>query len=425
MPPSETVLMQPGKVLGFALEVGGRTSHSVIVARARGIPAVVGVPGVSRTVRDGDLLILDGNEGRLELNPDEATLERYRRKQREYEEFEHRLDDTRGLPAVTRDGRRITVMANIETPDEARDLRARGAEGVGLYRTEFFYLDHAALPSEEAQLAAYRQVAEAVAPDPVVIRTIDVGGDKVASYMGATPEENPFRGWRGIRYSLAHEDIFITQLRAVYRASAYGTLNIMIPMVSQVREVRRTRELCERVKAELTREGHPFSPDVPLGIMVETPAAVMMADHLARHADFFSIGTNDLLQYTLAVDRGNERASRLYEPLDVAVLRSIRHTVEVGHQRGIWISVCGEMSNDPLACVALVGLGVDKLSTSPFGLPGIKSILRSISYEEARAWMEEAVQMESAAELRAFLTARLPQASEILGWGVAPGKGKP
>jgi len=423
VPPSETVLMQPGQVLGFALESGGRTSHSVIVARARGIPAVVGVPGVSRLARDGDLLILDGNEGRLELNPDPATLARYRRRQLDFEEFEQRLERTRNQPAVTRDGRRIAVLANIETPDEAAELRARGAEGVGLYRTEFFYLNRAELPSEETQLAAYRKVAEAVAPDPVVIRTIDVGGDKVASYMGATPEENPFRGWRGIRYSLAHEDIFRTQLRAIYRASPYGRLHIMIPMVTLVEEVQRTRQLCRQVMDELEREGHPFSREVPLGIMVETPAAVLMADHLARHSDFFSIGTNDLLQYTLAVDRGNERASRLYQPLDVAVLRAIRQTVEAGHRRGLWISVCGEMSNEPLACVALVGLGVDKISTSPFGLPGIKSLLRSIAYEEARGWMEEAVGLESAAEVQAYLTQRLPQASEMLGWGAGGRKG--
>ncbi|MBI5837241.1 MAG: phosphoenolpyruvate--protein phosphotransferase [Candidatus Eisenbacteria bacterium] len=422
VPPSETVLMRPGQVLGFALESGGRTSHSVIVARSRGIPAVVCVPGICRAVRDGDTLVLDGNEGRLELNPDEATLERYRRKKREFEEFEQRLEATRRLPAVTMDGRRIAVMANIETPDEAGELRARGAEGVGLYRTEFFYLDHASLPSEEDQLRAYRRVAEAVAPDPVVVRTIDVGGDKVASYMGATPEENPFRGWRGIRYSLAHEDIFRVQLRAIYRASAFGQLQIMIPMVTQVGEVLRTRELCRQVMEELTREGHAFAADVPLGIMVETPAAVLMADHLARHSDFFSIGSNDLLQFTLAVDRGNERASKLYEPLDVAVLRAIRLTVQAGHRRGFPISVCGEMSNDPLACVALVGLGVDKISTSPFGLPSIKSILRSIAYEEAHEWMEDAVRLESASQVRAFLTERLPQATEILSWGTVPGR---
>jgi len=422
LPPSEAVLMQPDKVLGFVLDSGGRTSHSVIVARSRGIPAVVGAQGISRIARDGDELIIDGNDGLVELNPDEATLERFRKKQLEYHEFEHRLEVTRGQPAVTLDGRRIAVQANIELPEDADGLQARGAEGVGLYRTEFFYLDHASVPTEEAQFEAYRRVAEAVRPDPVVIRTMDVGGDKVASYMGAgSPEENPFRGWRGIRYSLAHEGVFKTQLRAIYRASPHGLLKIMIPMVTRVDEVLRTRELCREVMSELRNEGHPYSPDVQLGIMVETPAAVMIADHLAAHSDFFSIGSNDLLQYTLAVDRGNERASHLYEPLDVAMLRAIRRVVDEGHHRGLQISVCGEMSNDPLACVALVGLGVDCISTSAFALPGIKSILRSISYQDACVWMAEAVRLESAAEVRAMLRRELQGASEILRWGVAGG----
>ncbi len=416
LPPSETVLMHPDKVLGFALETGGRTSHSVIVARSRGIPAVVGVHGALREVHDGDMLIVDGNDGVIEVNPDEATLHRYRQKLKDFQEFETRLEQNRDLPAVTLDGRRIQLLANIEVPEEAEGLRRRGAEGVGLFRTEFFYLNHASLPTEEEQYAAYSAVARAMAPDLVVIRTMDVGGDKVTSYMGASPEDNPFQGWRGIRYSLAHEDIFKTQLRAIYRASAHGELCIMIPMVTRIEEIERTRELCAEVRQELVGAGIPCSPDIKLGIMVETPAAVMIADHLAGVSDFFSIGTNDLLQYTLAVDRGNERTSHLYEPLDVAMLRSISRVVEEGHKRGIWISVCGEMSNDPLACVALAGLGVDKISTSPFGLPGIKSILRSISCAEARQWMEQALQLQTAAQVRQLLRAHLTQASEILRW---------
>ena len=420
LPPSETVLMQPDKVLGFVLSGGGRTSHSVIVARSRGIPAVVGAHGITRMARDGDVLIIDGNEGRAELNPDAATLERYRQKQRDYIEFESRLDVTRNLPAETPDGRRIAVQANIEVPEDARGLEERGAEGVGLYRTEFFYLNHATLPDEDQQFEAYKWVAEAVRPHPVVIRTMDVGGDKVASYMGAGgPEENPFRGWRGIRYSLAHEPVFKTQLRAIYRASAFGKLHIMIPMVTRLDEMSRTRELCGRAMEELRAEGHAFSPEVKLGIMVETPSAVMIADHLAAVSDFFSIGTNDLMQYTLAVDRGNERASYLYEPLEIAMLRSIQRVVEAGHRHGIEISVCGEMSNEPLACVALLGLGVDKISTSPFALPGIKSILRAVSYADAHAWMEQAVNMQTAAQVRDLLQSRLTNVSEILRWGVA------
>jgi phosphoenolpyruvate-protein phosphotransferase (PTS system enzyme I) len=410
--PSDVALLDRTRVLGFVTEVGGRTSHSAIVARGRGIPAVVGIRGVMQHVRNGLTGVVDGFRGEVELDPDPETVERYRRRRERIEHDSRELEGIRGEPAITPDGRRIELGANIELPAEVELARASGADGVGLFRTEFFYLDRAELPSEEEQFRAYRSVAERMEGRPVIFRTMDLGGDKVASYLGTTHETNPFLGYRGIRFALHRPEVFRAQLRAIYRASAHGRVRLMFPMVSDLDELRRAIDLCAEVSEELRRTGVPHDPALEVGMMVETPSAVWMADLMARHAAFLSIGTNDLIQYTLAMDRDNERLAHLYEPLNPAVLRSIRHTIDAGHAAGRWVGVCGEMAGDPRTAILLVGLGVDELSVSCFDLPRIKAAIRSVPHQEARALAEQALDLPTAALVRELLAcgldARLP-----------------
>jgi phosphotransferase system enzyme I (PtsI) len=394
-------------VLGFVTEIGSRTSHCAIVARGRGIPAVVSVQGLMQKVTSGDLGAVDGFVGAFDVNPtphERSEIER-RRDQSEHER--RALSAIHDLPAVTTDGRTIELGVNIELPDESEGVRASGADGIGLFRTEFFYLNRLELPTEEEQFAAYRAVAERVAPKTVIFRTMDLGGDKVASYLGMTHENNPFLGWRGIRFALHHPEVFRTQLRALYRASAHGRARIMFPMVSSESELLHALALCAQARAELDRAGQPYDRALPLGIMIETPSAVWMSDVLARHASFFSIGTNDLTQYTLAMDRDNERLAHLYEPLEPAVLRSIRHSVEQAKAADRWVGVCGEMAGDPQNAVLLLGLGVDELSMSSFDLPRVKSAVRAVSYADARQLADEALALPSAAAVKALLRARL------------------
>ncbi|HEY3215403.1 MAG TPA: phosphoenolpyruvate--protein phosphotransferase [Candidatus Eisenbacteria bacterium] len=401
--PSDVALLDRERVVGLVTDMGGRTSHSSIVARGRGIPAVVGVRGASQRVKTGETSIVDGFRGEIEINPDEATTRRYRTR-RERIELDHRaLLDIRDQPAVTADGKRIELGANIELPSEVEHVLAAGADSVGLFRTEFFYLDRAELPSEEEQFRAYKAVAERLKPKPVLFRTMDLGGDKVASYLGTTHEANPFLGYRGIRFALHHPEVFRAQLRAIYRASAYGRVRMMFPMISNLEELRRAKALCEEVADELTRTDVPFDPELEIGIMIETPSAVWSSDLMAKHARFFSIGTNDLIQYTLAMDRDNERLADLYEPLDPAVIRSIHRTVESGHGAGRWVGVCGEMAGDPRTAVLLLGLGVDELSVSCFDLPRVKAAICSVTTTQARELAEEALSLPSAALIRELL----------------------
>ncbi len=405
--PSEVAMLPRDKVLAFVLEVGGRTSHGAIVARGRGIPAVVSVRGALQLMHAGDRAAVDGFAGSVEVNPDEVREVHYRRRLERLRLQAGSLQTMLDQPAVTLDGHRIELGANLELPTDAPQAAESGADGIGLFRTEFFYLNRVDLPSEQEQYEAYRGVTERMAGKPVIFRTMDLGGDKVASYLGMTHETNPFLGLRGIRLALASPEMFRTQIRAIYRASAHGRVRMMFPMVSSVDELLRTLELRDQVIAELARDGVPHDPAVETGIMIETPSAVWMADALARHAQFFSIGSNDLIQYTLAMDRDNERLAHLYEPLDPAVLRSIQHTVQCAHAAGRWVGVCGEMAGDPHTAALLVGLGVDELSVSCYDLPRVKAAIRSVRFDAARAVAVEAVACDSAAAVRVLVRERI------------------
>jgi len=401
--PSEVALLQPGRVLGFVTEVGGRTSHSAIVARGRGIPAVVNVRGVMQHVKSGDFVAVDGYAGALEVNPDEEASAAYRARRDLFDQETLALDALCHEPAVTLDGRTLELGANIELPGEVEQVLAAGADSVGLFRTEFFYLNRLELPGEEEQYRAYRDVTERLRPRPVIFRTMDLGGDKVASYLGTTHETNPFLGWRGIRLALDHPEIFRAQIRAIYRASAHGRARMMFPMVSSEEELERALEICAEVSAALERSGIEYDRDLEIGVMVETPSAVWIADALARHVRFLSIGTNDLTQYTLAIDRDNARLANLYDPLNPAVVRSIHHTVQAGQEAGRWVGVCGEMAGDPRNAVLLLGLGVNELSMSCFDLPRVKAAVRSVRYEAAAALAREALTLSSSHAVKGLL----------------------
>ena len=405
--PSEVAMLPRDKVLAFVLEVGGRTSHGAIVARGRGIPAVMSVKGVLQAVKAGDRAAVDGFAGTVEVNPDESRTTSFQRRLERLRLQAGSLAAMLEQPAVTLDGRRIELAANIEQPPDAAEAAEVGADGIGLFRTEFFYLNRVDRPSEEEQYGAYRGVTETMAGRPVIFRTMDLGGDKVASYLGVTHETNPFLGLRGIRLALASPEMFRTQIRAIYRASAHGKVRMMFPMVSSVEELLKTLELRDRVLADLKRDRVPHDAHVETGIMIETPSAVWMADALAKHAEFFSIGSNDLIQYTLAMDRDNERLAHLYEPLDPAVLRSIAHTVQAAHTAGRWVGVCGEMAGDPHTAALLVGLGVDELSVSCYDLPRVKAAVRSIRADAVRAVAEQALASASAAPVRALVRERI------------------
>jgi phosphotransferase system enzyme I (PtsI) len=412
LPPSDVALLDRTRVLGFVTEVGSRTSHCAIVARGRGIPAVVSVRGVLQQVKSGELGAVDGFRGRFELNPGDVEHAYYVGERQRVEDENVRLAGVRHLPATTPDGHTIELGANIEQPGETDEVRAMGADGVGLFRTEFFYLNRLELPSEEEQYQAYRRVTEELAPLPVIFRTMDLGGDKVASYLGMTHETNPFLGWRGIRFALQHPDVFRTQLRALYRASAHGRMRVMFPMISNEAELRRARELCAAARAELDASGQAYDAHLELGIMIETPSAVWMADALAREAQFFSIGTNDLTQYTLAMDRDNPRLAHLYEPLEPAVLRSIAHTIRAAQAARRWVGVCGEMAGDPRTAILLMGLGVQELSMATYDLPRVKFAIRTVPMSEARAVAEEALVQSSVDAVKRLLAERIDPAIE-------------
>jgi phosphoenolpyruvate-protein phosphotransferase (PTS system enzyme I) len=413
IPPSEMALAPRDKILGFATDLGGRTSHTAIMARARGIPAVVGLKQAMHAAREGAIALVDGTRGVAIFDPEPEVLEEHVRKQRRYQELAANLAALKDQACITLDGRRVHLGANLEVPEELPSLLENGAEGVGLYRTEFFYLSRSTLPTEEAQYNAYRTIAEAMRPHPVVIRTLDVGGDKFASYLGAPIERNPFLGMRGLRFSLKREDIFRTQLRAILRATPHGDVQVMFPMVVGLEDFRKARAIVEQVRADLRKEGVAMAEKVPLGLMVETPAAVFAIDLLAGEADFVSIGTNDLIQYTLAVDRGNEAIAEIYEPLHPAVLRAIRAVVESGGRRPIPVGICGEMAGEPLYAVLLLGLGLTDFSVSPFLVPEIKTILRASTYAEAAGLAKRCLELSTPAEVRAvvteYMSRRFPQ----------------
>jgi len=403
--PSDTAMIDRRYVLGVATELGGRTSHAAILARSYGIPAVVGLEGLCDQVRHGDAILIDGHAGLVVLRPTEASRKEYEEARQRFHELERELLTLKDYPAITRDGRKIELSANVKTPEDSELALAKGAKGVGLYRTEWFFLTRDALPSEEEQVQQYTQIAQAIAPDPVIFRALDIGGDKFASYLGPGKSElNPFLGWRGIRFLLTRRDILRTQLRAFLRASVAGKVKVMFPMITGLEEVRATRALVDEVRRELQEENRPFDPDIEVGLMIETPAAVAIADLLAQETDFFSIGSNDLVQYTLAVDRSNARISYLYEPMHPSVLRLVRNTVDAGHAQGIWVGMCGEIAGDPLYSVLLVGLGLDELSISAYMIPEVKRIIRGITYDEAKMLARKALGLSTAAEIRRLVS---------------------
>ncbi len=401
--PADTINLRPENTLAFVTEAGSRTSHTAIVARSLGIPAVVAAKGALEEISPGDLLAVDGTTGEIFVDPDPETIREFEQRERRFRKLKSRLHQVADLPAVTRDGHRVVLRANLDLPEEIPYAREYGAEGVGLFRTEYLYVAREDLPPEELLFETYRQVVETVAPHPVTIRTLDLGGDKFASVLNLPREINPALGLRAIRLCLREESLFRTQLRAILRASAYGKVKIMFPMISGVTEFLRARNLVEEIKQELAQEGHPFDPEIPVGAMIEVPSAVAMADLLAKEADFFSIGTNDLIQYTLAIDRGNQEVSELYEPLHPAVLRFIWTTVEAAHRAGIPVAMCGEMAGELLYIPVLVGLNLDELSMTPQSIPEVKLFIRELSYRQCRQVVEKLLRLTCQDEVREAL----------------------
>ena len=401
--PSDAVAMDKQFVKGIAMDAGGRTSHTAILARSFEIPSVLGLSSITRLAETGQTIIVDGNEGVVILDPDARTRERYEQKSQAWRRHEIQLMGLHDVPAETRDGKLILLKANIEVPDEVEAVRTHGANGVGLYRSEFLFLGSPSLPSEEEQYRAYSGVLEALPDLPVTIRTLDVGGDKIVPQLAGMDEKNPILGWRAIRFCLGNPDVFRTQLRALLRSSVHGRLEIMFPMISGLEELEDALEFLAEVRSDLEREGVPMAEEVPVGIMIEVPSAAVVSDILARKSRFFSVGTNDLIQYTIAVDRGNERIAYLYEPFHPGVLRLLRMVVGHGHDSAIPVAMCGEMAADPLATMLLIGLGFDELSMSSVSIPEIKQIIRSVSVRDAEDLVGEAMEMKSFREVDRYL----------------------
>lgn len=402
--PSETAAFDPRQVIAFATEAGGRTSHTAIMAGALEIPAVVGLSRFLADVSGGDLVIVDGTDGLLIIDPDDETLARYQRHRSELADLADSLGELRELPAETRCGCRISLMGNIEFPQEAAHCVARGADGVGLYRTEFLYLGRQSDPTEEEHFEAYRSVIAALPGQPVIVRTLDLGADKFSPASWSAPvERNPFLGVRSVRLCLRNLTLFKVQLRAILRASALGDLRILFPMVSTLLELRQCKMILAEVKEDLEEEGIAFNRNLPVGTMIEVPSAALISDQLAREVDFFSIGTNDLVQYTLAADRTNEHVAQLYNPADPAVLRLIRMVLGAAAKQGIEANLCGEMSGEPIYTLLLLGLGLRHFSVSPHNLPEVKKLIRLVTVAEAERVAAEVETMETARDVTNYL----------------------
>src|SRR5262245_41194010 len=399
--PSQTATLDRNKVLGFATDIGSKTSHTAIMARSLWIPAVVGLQDASKQIQNGQYALLDGYNGVVIINPTDQTLFEYGQLVRKHVSLEEKLREVQDKPALTLEGTRVTLSANVEQPADTEAVIASGAEGVGLFRTEYLFLQHDKLPTEEEQYQTYHQVAAALKPNPVIIRTLDLGGDKFLSHLQVPQEMNPFLGWRAIRFCLQQKDLFRSQLRAILRASAVRNLKMMYPMISGLDELNQANALVDEYKAELRAENIPFDENMEIGVMIEIPSAVLAADSLAKRTRFFSLGTNDLIQYALAVDRMNEKIAHLYEPTHPAILRLIKMTVDAGHRHGIWVGVCGEMAGDPVMVPLLLGLGVDELSATPAVVPQLKFLIRRTKLLEARELAEFALNCESATEVLA------------------------
>ena len=412
--PSETAQMHKRHILAFVTDIGGRTSHTAIMAKSLEIPAVVGAAVATKRIPQGTFVIVDGTRGEVIIDPDPETVKRYELEQRRYQEANRQLLQLKDLPAETLDHHRVVLSANIELPEEVPSVIAHGANGIGLFRTEFLYLNRGDFPTEEEQYKAYSTVAEQIKPHPVIIRTMDLGGDKFFSPMQVPSEMNPFMGWRAIRFSLARPDIFRIQLRAILRASTHGNLKLMYPMISGIEELQRANEILYEVKQELTRQGTPFSDSLEVGAMIEVPSAAMTCDLLAKEVQFFSIGTNDLIQYSLAVDRVNEKIAYLYEPTHPAILRLVKQIIDVGHAAKIWVGMCGEMAGEPPLSLLLLGMGLDEFSPSPVQLPIVKQVIRSVEHSFAQSVVQQALQLRTGKEVETFLLASLKQVAPAL-----------
>ena len=398
---ADTLILSRNDVLGYVTDIGGVTSHTALLARALKIPAVVGARTISQTVRPTDRMIVDGYSGTVILNPSESTLRRLEQKREEFKRFEERLSELRELPAQTLDGHRVELSANVEFEQELEFTRLQGADGIGLYRSEVLLIGKEVFPTEEEQFEQYRLIVEAMYPQRVIIRTFDIGGDKLM--VNSTKENNPFLGWRGIRVMLDKPELFLDQLRAILRASTRKNVSVMFPMVSSIKEVRSAKRFVEEAKDQLRKAGIPFDEKIKIGVMVEVPAAAVIAENLAKEVNFLSIGTNDLIQYLLAVDRGNDVVSGLYQEFHPAVLRFLRRIIERGKHKDVWVGMCGEMAGDPLATILLLGLGLDEFSVVPNVLPEIKKIIRSVKYKEAKKIAKHVMTLETEDEVKAYL----------------------
>lgn len=402
--PSDTAQLDREKIKGIATDIGSRTSHSAIMARTMEIPAVVGLSAASHLVKTGDMVIVDGFRGEVIVRPEPELLEAYQEKQRSYQKQKEVWAALVHEPSITADGYKVKLVANIGNMQDAVKAIQHGAEGIGLFRTEFLYMDREDLPGEEEQFEVYKSIAGIVGKErPVVIRTLDIGGDKELSYLSLPKEANPFLGYRAIRLCLDRKDIFKAQLRALLRASAFGNIKIMYPMIATLRELRQANQVLEEAKRELCQNGIPFNNDVEVGIMIEVPAAAMIADQLAKEADFFSIGTNDLIQYTMAADRMNERVSYLYDPYHPAVLRLIRQVIQAAHQEGKWVGMCGEMAGEELAIPILLGLGLDEFSMSASSILRARHLIKQLEYGRLAQIANHALTLESSDQIKAYI----------------------
>ncbi|MCQ9710982.1 phosphoenolpyruvate-protein phosphotransferase PtsI [Actinobacillus suis] len=397
--PSETAQLNLDKVLGFITDIGGRTSHTSIMARSLELPAIVGTNDITARVKTGDTLILDAVNNQIHINPSDAEIAEFKAVQERVAAEKAELAKLKELPAETLDGHRIEVAGNIGTIRDVDGVLRNGGESVGLYRTEFLFMDRSELPGEEEQFQAYKEIVEAMGGKQVVLRTMDIGGDKELPYLNLPKEMNPFLGWRAVRIGLTRREILDTQLRAVLRASAFGKLAVMFPMIISVEEIRELKAIVAELKEQLRAEGKAFDENLQLGIMVETPSAAVNARHLAKEADFFSIGTNDLTQYTLAVDRGNEIIAHLYNPLSPSVLNLIKQVIDASHAEGKWTGMCGELAGDVRATALLLGMGLDEFSMSAISVPHVKKLARSINYADAKALADEALAQPTAADI--------------------------
>lgn len=401
--PSDTATMNKKMVLGFLTDIGGRTSHTAIMSRTLEIAAIVGLSDITSNVKDGDFVVFNGDTGEVIVNPDEDTINKYTELKAKYEEERKALQLLKGKPSVTLDGKHVELAGNIGTPNDIEGLIKNDAEGVGLYRTEFLYMDRDSFPTEEIQYEAYKAVLEGMEGKPIVIRTLDIGGDKELSYLTMEPEMNPFLGYRAIRLCLDRTDIFKTQLRALYRASVHGRLRIMFPMISSLEELLQAKEVVKEVLAELDSEGIAYAKDVEIGMMIEVPSAAVISDVLAKHVDFFSIGTNDLIQYTCAVDRMNQKISYLYNQFNPAVLRLIKTVIDNAHKEGKWAGMCGESAGDQKMIPILLGMGLDEFSMSPISILPARKLITSVKEADMKKLADEVLNMGTAEEIKRYI----------------------